>query len=184
MTLTDAILRQLKGEIKVFVETGSYLGDGVACAISAGFEQIYSIEFYKERYEKCCERFKNINNVFLVQGNSAIELKGMINEIKRPILFWLDAHYDACHIELEYPIPLIETQPLLAELEIIKQHYIKTHTILIDDRRIFTGEYSVWHNIKEQDIIKKLKTINSDYDISFVDSKFSDKDIIVARMIL
>jgi hypothetical protein len=50
----------------------------------------------------------------------------MLNLIKEPTLFWLDGHPDG-----------IDGNPLWGELNAIKYHNIKTHTILIDDIPIY-----------------------------------------------
>ena len=43
----------------IFIETGTYNGDGVVKALEYGFEQIYSIEIDKDRYEYCKKKFVN-----------------------------------------------------------------------------------------------------------------------------
>lgn len=37
---------------KYFIETGTGFGDGVLCAVEAGFQIIYTIELSKELYQK------------------------------------------------------------------------------------------------------------------------------------
>jgi len=182
MPVTSEIFKTHKNNVKVFIETGSYIGDGIQAAIEAGFESIYSIEFYENRLGRCRARFKNVAYVQILQGNSGEILKTLLDKINEPILFWLDAHYDAYIPESDNLVPLTETQPILQELEAIKNHSIKTHTILIDDRRVFIGDSPVWHNTVESQIVDKLKEINPAYDISFVDSSHFPKDIIVAKI--
>ncbi len=117
----------------VFIETGTYHGDGITMAIKAGFKQIISIENRKEFFDECSKRFiKEIGNkqVKLVFGNAEKCLGEIINNINENITFWLDAHpttgcYDTGTFSIE------------KELETICKHKIKTHTILIDDVRIF-----------------------------------------------
>lgn len=183
MTLTSEILRRWKKGIETFVETGTYKGSGVRAALDAEFLHVYSIEYYEERFNDCRKKFEGDEKVILFKGNSPEVLKVMFTWMKERALFWLDAHYDACKPEPQYPKPLTETFPLLQELEVIKSHPIKNHTILIDDRRAFDGSKEVWHNIREEDIIVKLKEINSEYSISFIDSKIYPQDIIVAEIL-
>ena len=182
MTISNTILTSVKQNSRLFIETGSYLGDGVAAALAAGFEKIYSIEFYAARYNFCCERFANSNNVTLLQGDSSEQLCLLLPSIHEKAVFWLDAHYDACNAEPEFPIPQADTFPLLKELKYIAAHTIKEHIILVDDRRIFTGTHPVWKNVTEQDVIDALLQINSQYTITMIDSAHFEKDIIMASL--
>jgi len=182
MPITSEIFKTYKKDIKIFIETGSYVGDGIQAAVDAGFDSIYSIEFYDNRVGRCRARFKDVACVKVIQGNSGEVLSELLNKINEPILFWLDAHYDAYVPEPDNLIPLTETQPVLQELEAIKNHPIKTHTILIDDRRIFIGDSPVWHNTVESQIVDKLKEINPAYKITNIDSSHFPKDIIVAKV--
>ena len=182
MPITSEIFKTYKKDIKIFIETGSYAGDGIQAAVDAGFDSIYSIEFYGSRVSRCRERFKDVVHVKVIQGNSGEVLSELLSKIDEPVLFWLDAHYDAYIPEIDNPKILTEPQPVLQELEAIKNHHIKTHTILVDDRRIFIGDSKVWHNTVEADIIYKMKEINSAYDINFIDSACFPKDIILAKV--
>lgn len=182
MPVTSDIFKAHKGQANTFIETGSYMGDGIAAAVDAGFNQIYSIEAYPGRYAHCSGRFANNPKVHVLKGNSADVLHSLLPHINEPILFWLDAHYDAYVPEQDYPEPITETFPLLLELETIKNHPIKTHTLLLDDRRIMIGDSSVWHNTTEDMVIDKIKEINYDYNISFIDSACFPSDIILAKV--
>lgn len=182
MSLTEAVLKKHKKDINIFIETGTYMGDGVEQALLCDFNIIYSIEFYEIRFKRCMEKFRNNSNVYLIQGDSGVVLSKLLENINERCLFWLDAHFDVHGRDDLYPSPLGETQPLLKELETIQSHHIKNHTILIDDRRIFTGEHVCWHNIKEQTILDILKKINPNYHITFEDSMNFSKDIIVAEI--
>jgi len=182
MPVTSEIFKAHKQDAKVFIETGSYVGDGIQAAVEAGFETIYSIEFYDNRVGRCRARFKDVACVKVIQGNSGEALAELLKRINEPILFWLDAHYDAYVPESDNPKILTEPQPVLQELEAIKNHSIKTHTILIDDRRIFIGDSPVWHNTVESQIVDKLKEINPEYEITNIDSACFPKDIILAKI--
>jgi len=183
MPVTSEIFKAHKGSIKTFIETGSYIGDGIQAAVDAGFNSIYSIEFYANRLGRCRARFKSVAYVKVLQGNSGEVLAELLKNINDPILFWLDAHYDANIPESDNPEILTEAQPVLQELEAIKNHPIKTHTILIDDRRIFTGDKPTWHNLHEETIVAKLKEINPAYEITNIDSSHFPKDIILAKVL-
>jgi len=131
--------------LRILVETGTYLGDMVA-AMRRRFSCIYSIELGQELWQKACERFSSWPKIKILQGDSAVVLGQVMQEIKRPALFWLDGHYSAgitAKGELETPI--------FAELEHIFAHRLKNHVILIDDARCFDGtnDYPTIASLKE-----------------------------------
>lgn len=144
---------------KYFVETGTFGGDGIAKALAAGFQYVRSIEFDKAIFTGACRRFTNYPNVKIVQGSSANQLWNLIKDIEAPITFWLDAHI--------YP-PLSEGKncPLIEELEQIRQHPIKNHTILIDD--MHCAGTAAFDFLTKEDLIAKILEINPDYQISYV----------------
>lgn len=170
---------------KVFVETGTSNGVGLEAAYDAGFELLFSIEFYKYKYKNCKNKFKDKNNVVLMCGDSGELIKEILNDINQPITFWLDSHYSGPG---KYNTkPLADKCPILRELECIKNHHIKTHTILIDDIRIFRKSIDLWNNISEGDILKALKEINKEYNFYYIDGVSTEQvfsnDILVAEVV-
>ena len=120
--------------IRVFVETGTFLGDMVY-GVQDTFDQIYSVELGDELYERCKRRFSRQKHISILKGDSANVLPDILTDIKAPCLFWLDGHYSAgitAKGEKETPI--------LEELQPIFNHPIDSHVILIDDARAFTGQ--------------------------------------------
>jgi hypothetical protein len=89
----------------------------------------------------------------------------VIKEINEPITFWLDGHYSGGNLPTgKYLSPLIQ------ELDAIKQHPIKVHTILIDDIRCWRTMNNIYHNNFNVDtLINKIREINPNYNIIFVD---------------
>jgi hypothetical protein len=162
---------------KWFVETGSYKGDGIQCAIDAGFVFIRSIELSKTLHHQCLNRFKDSSiSLGLYKGMSIYMLGSVIVRIKEPITFWLDAHYsEGCTAKGD------EMSPILKELAIIAEHPVKTHTILIDDVRQFGTKHFGF--IRENQIVEVLKKINPDYKLTYDtgDKKFQH-DVLVARV--
>ena len=117
-----------------FIETGTYLGDTLGYIAKNGVRCI-SIELSEELYQAACIRFKVCKNVRLVQGDSGQRLPELLNEISKPVLFWLDGHYSSGITARA------ETQtPISAELRAILSHPIKQHVILIDDAHSFDGK--------------------------------------------
>ena len=54
----------------IFIETGSYLGDGIQEAINAGYKKIISIELSDKYHFISTNRFLNNRNVSVVKGDS------------------------------------------------------------------------------------------------------------------
>ena len=159
---------------KVFVETGTYYGDAVREALRCGFDEVHSVEIHKPFYDACTLLFSDESRVHLHLGDSSDCLWGVINNIDTPITFWLDGHIEVGIPHGKNPIPVLE------ELKAIGNHPIKTHTILIDDRRVMGTD--VWFGITEEQVIEGIMKINKDYQISYENSCNAPNDILVARL--
>ena len=101
----------------------------------------------------------------LIQGDSAIYLKQVLDKVDQPALIWLDAHAGAQKYARG-----TEDVPLLKELEVIKQHHIKDHIIAIDDAHLFgkkqikDGEVICDYSHVPYSVVEsKLKEINGNY---------------------
>ena len=143
---------------RIFVETGSYEGAGIERALKAGYEIVHSIEVSRIKYDFCKNKFKGNSNVHLWLGNSRNTLPQIMKTIREPVTFWLDAHLP------EKGSPKnTERNPILNELQCIKNHPIKTHTIMIDDMRCLRrGEYP---GISVDTLVKKVTKINPNYHV-------------------
>lgn len=143
----------------VFIETGTFGGDSAQKALDVGFRMVRSIDNDPICVKDARRRFAKDKRVTIYLGSSAQDLWSMIHDIQEPITFWLDAHV--------YP-PRIDggpNCPLMEELEQIKKHPIKTHTILIDDLHC-CGSASFDYYTRE-DLIRKILEINPNYTISY-----------------
>ena len=149
----------------VFIETGALIGTGIQIAINSGFKTIYSIERDKLYFKMCTERFADYPNVNIILGDSRQELSKLIGTIEHPITFWLDGHDDN-----DYPV--------LEELETIKTHPLKNHTILIDDLRMFDRSKN---GIDISILREKLLQINPDYTFT-LEEGYTENDILVAKI--
>lgn len=134
--------------IDIFIETGTYEGI-MAHAIAPHVKQIYTIELDEKLHEFAKKNLKDKDNVHLFIGDSSVVLPEILWVIKKPCLFWLDAHYSGgitAKGDTETPI--------LKELEtILKSPY--DHIILIDDARLYTGEGD-WPSLDElRTVIRK-----------------------------
>jgi len=163
----------------VFIETGTYYGEGIVYALQVGFKNIRSVELSDKLFQICLDRFKNFPNVKLYHGNSSEKLWEMIADINESITFWLDAHYSDSSTA-KGP----EFSPIIKELDIIKRHPIKTHTILIDDIRYMGTMY--FDFVTREQVIDKIMEINPHYTITYENSIFGDQifynDILVAKI--
>ena len=72
------------------------------------------------------------NRLTLINGDSAVELKNILDNLDEPACFWLDAHSGAQQYAKGN-----QDVPLLTELDHIKNHHIKNHIIAIDDAHLF-----------------------------------------------
>jgi len=175
-TLSKEVLQKYPNEI--FVETGTLWGGAVEIALECGFKKIYSIEIDPEKVKYNTEKFqKEIKKgiVEIIEGDTFKVFKEVVSKVDAPATFWLDAHWDG-DVMGEYKCPL----PF--ELEALLDHTIKTHTLLVDDRRLFGQVNSNWGEDLDEDLlIEAMMDINSDYQISFEDGCIPD-DIIVAQL--
>jgi hypothetical protein len=156
-----------------FVESGTWVGDGVQMALDAGFKKVRSIELSPIYFARSSKRFNGNPAVQLYQGNSGEMLYEVIKDIQVPITFWLDGHYSGGDTARG-----AKKTPILEELDQIKRHPIKTHTILIDDMRCCNGDW--FDFISKEQIIKKVLEINPNYQITY-DAGCTPTDVLVAR---
>lgn len=170
---------------RYFVETGTFGGGAVFKAVDAGFPFILSIDIDERniRYvtyniHKMKDQFRAKGNlrIDLFVGDSSVGLWYMIKDIQEPITFWLDAHQFP-------PVRNEKNCPLFEELEQIKRHPIKEHTILIDDMSCcgtLTFDY-----LTKEDLEKKILEINSQYEIRYIAGGENDSvpnNILVAQI--
>lgn len=157
-----------------FVETGSFMGAGIRSALDAGFPVLYSIELSPVYYQYCRYLFRGFPQVHLFEGDSAQQLDFVLDKIDAPATFWLDGHCSGGNTARGD-----SGTPILLELERIARHPIKTHTILIDDVRLFGSEEFDFISLDQ--VVERIRRINPLYTISFEDG-YVPGDILVARI--
>lgn len=119
-------------DIRDFVETGTYRGDTAAWA-ARHFARVATIELSPEYHAAATARFRAQPQVRVLLGDSGAMLRQVAAELPGPAIFWLDAHWsglDTAGRETECP--------LLAELAILNAAPT-THTLLVDDARLFAA---------------------------------------------
>lgn len=143
-----------------YVETGVWLGDSIDLALQAGFPEIHGIEIDHEKAVHAVDRFKD-HPVIIYEGDSAEILHSVIQNIRKPITFWLDSHWQMLEGEDPGPHPW----PLFYELNAINVHPVKTHTIIIDDILYLTHpDVTGW---TKKMIEEKILKINPKYKIEY-----------------
>ena len=152
---------------KIFIETGTHLGNGLQCALDAGHVKCYTIEIHEYLYRDACARFSEQIAAGVVEchwGDSAQVLPGIVAQLTEPAVFWIDAH-----ISGNYGDQIAEKNcPIYEELEAIDASAIRTHTLIVDDLACF--DKAAHDNIPLRAVQEKILSINSKYQFEFVDS--------------
>ncbi|HZU29603.1 MAG TPA: hypothetical protein VFB79_00715 [Candidatus Angelobacter sp.] len=119
--------------LRVLVETGTYYGEMVA-AMKSRFAEIYSVEFDSVLAQRAAKKFSRWPHIHILQGDSQQVVPRLLQSLKEPTLFWLDAGY--------YGWAGLQgnKQRLTSELEAVLRHSIQTHVILMDDARGLNGQ--------------------------------------------
>lgn len=162
---TRNLFAEFKGENRVFVETGSYRGDGIQLALDAGYEKIVSIDRDPAAIDFCKNRFDLYNNpntrIKLIKGDSANCLYDVLRCFAEPITFWLDSHWQM----LEGTEPGRNPFPVLDELDQIHTALVglPAPVIIIDDMLIMQKDITGYD---KKAIVSKLKSMY-DYKIDY-----------------
>ena len=147
---------------RVFVETGTYLGDGIQDALDAGFTQVHSIELSPQLHADAQRRFAGDPRVHLHLGDSGAALGPLIATLSGPITFWLDGHYSEGNTARGD-----QNTPLERELAAIAAHPHHDHSLLIDDVRCFGTEH--FDGLALDTALDAVRRINPDYVIGYED---------------
>lgn len=163
--VAHGVLEKHRNRIFVCVGIGSCIN--FARALNANFTELYGLDddivlvnhapLVMPRFIKDAPR-PNFKRYHVYHGNPTTALENLIKPINEPITFLLGNY-------IPDPDQPDKFNSLLDELEQIKKHPLKTHTILIDyvhhTKTLNSG------NILLSDIKKKLLEINSDYLFAF-----------------
>ena len=149
-----------KFQITTFVETGTYLGHMVD-AMKNDFIKIYSIELNGRLSNWASKRFRHLDHIEIIQGDSGKILKKVVRDLEGPAIFWLDGHYSAgITARGEKDTPIRE------ELDCILNSEEKGHIIIIDDAHLF-GNDPNYPSIEE--LIIKVHSISPNADVTIED---------------
>lgn len=162
------------GNGDTFIETGTYLGDTVHLAVEAGYKKVHSTELNSELFSNAVKLFASNQRVQIWLGDSVDILPEILESVKTPATYWLDAHASG-------PLGGGKSggSPVIDELRLIRDLGNNESTIFIDDRRLFGS--AEWSGVKEEDAIALLKEINPNYNIYYLDGH-TKEDVICATI--
>lgn len=167
MTSSVELFKNYSDQAKVFVETGTFSGEGIQCALDAGFEKVYSCDINSEYVENAKTRYAD-RNVVVEHLESQLFLPKVLSEIDQRAVIFLDAHsmpYDMHDEQRGFGEDTVKEGlgpcPLISELEIIKNHPIKNHIILVDDFQCF--DTWMFEGLQFDDVNDFILTINPKY---------------------
>ena len=80
--------------LHTFVETGTYYGAMIE-SVRNTFNEIDTIEPDDALAKRATERFTTFHHIRVRHGDSVLELRDLMPQLKRATLFKLDAHYSA-----------------------------------------------------------------------------------------
>lgn len=136
-----------------FIETGSYIGQGIQLALNSGFSKVYSIELTDHFYEICRKKFQNDDRVQLIKGDSFYKLKELLDENPNTqFTYWLDGHYSGGNTGFG-----VKESPLLQELEVILSRNIQGELVYVDDMRMYRAFDEELNITSIENLIKKYK---------------------------
>lgn len=169
--LTREQLKDIIGDSKIntLIETGTCEG-GFAIIAASVFNKVITIELNSYYYERAKKELQFIDNVELINGNSIDVLKNILPKQKRPLVFYLDAHFFNPDNSESPLIPRSEF-PLFKELELIKTRN-KKDIVIIDDVHTFGRERPElryknqpdWELVNTESILNSIGTYTK-YDV-------------------
>jgi hypothetical protein len=115
--------------LRSFIETGTYLGD-TTDALHDDFETLVTIELDPRLARDCRRRLGHRQHVTVLEGDSGALVPEILQALRSPALFWLDAHYSG-----GVTAHGAENSPLAKELQSILTSSV-LHVVLIDDARL------------------------------------------------
>ena len=178
-----------------FLETGTFFGHGVVSALLRGARNIISIEINQQFYYHNIIKFllnlalsgqqftcktndnsfslKTANcNITFINGDTREVMPQALELVNEPTTFWLDAHWGPdINSDLQGNEDSSVLFPIYKEIELIKQHKIKNHKIMIDDMK----QYEKYYSSDLTELKNKILEINKDYTFR-IKKKESDVD--------
>jgi hypothetical protein len=140
---------------RVFVETGTCEGRTTR-QMAPIFDHCFTVELDPTLHGRAVQNLSGFTNVSALLGDSAVLLPSILEKVREPAIFYLDAHASGGDTARPSKDTVIER-----ELAMVFSHPIKDHLILIDDARAFCGVFG-YPSIRKLERFVKQK---SDYYI-------------------
>ncbi len=145
-------------DLRVFIETGTYLGLTVE-HVWMQFQHVYTIELDPQLARLAQEKFQSRQNVHVIEGDSGVALARVLRDhVFERALVWLDAHYSG---DITASLPDRHT-PIVAELAALRTAR-NDHVLMIDDLAEFVGTNG-YPTIDE--LVEQVREINNDYSVN------------------
>jgi hypothetical protein len=149
-----ALFESLKEDFtkyKVFIETGTYLGDTIF-AMEPRFKNLYTIELSPQLHHNAKARY-NGNKITFLLGDSSKVFETLLPTIAEPAIFFLDGHFShGITAQGEKDCPLVE------EISLINKLFKNEAIIIVDDFRLFGKKLDEdWSNINKNDLLEIIK---------------------------
>jgi hypothetical protein len=160
---TKKVFEIYKTKNKTFIESGTFLGNGVYRAFSVGYEKVYTCDINAECVDNAKKTFSG-KDLIAVNEPSEVAFVEFLSSVDSASLIWLDGHMmpDENGGIRSYTIrENLEYCPLIKEIDIIKKSKIKDHIIVIDDFKCF--ETWLFDELKFETLRNKILEINSKY---------------------
>jgi len=174
MTSSINLFEKFSNQSKIFIETGTFSGEGIQCALNAGFEKVYSCDINSEYVETAKERYKDYD-VIVENLESQAFLKKILPKIDERVVIFLDAHsmpHDMYDPNRGFGSDTVKEGvkpcPLEDELSSIKSHHIKDHVIMIDDFQCFNTW--MFEGLEFDDVNDYIVGINPKYKSRLIEN--------------
>src|SRR5258708_36126135 len=96
--------------------------------------EIYSAEYSSQLAHRAAAKFHRWPHKHILEGDSQVKIPELLQTLRQPALFWLDAgYYGWAGLQGD-------KQRLTTELESILRHEVPGHVILMDDARGLNGQ--------------------------------------------
>jgi hypothetical protein len=118
--------------LRTLVETGTYYGEMVHALLDC-FARIYTVELDATLVSLARRRFLSYPHVQVLEGDSQEVIPRLLEQIKEPGLFWLDAGYYGWDGRVG------RSGRLTSELRAVLAHAVPGHVILMDDAHGLSG---------------------------------------------
>ena len=176
-------LQSLKVDYKnfpIFIENGTYLGETIF-GMEPYFENLYTIEVSPNLHYHTKSNYSG-NKIDFILGDSYKIISLLIPNLKKPTIFFLDAHLSGGHTgKGEKDVPLYE------EIKTIMDNFDEEAILIVDDFRMFgnvhfdgLNTHIDWSPMNKESIMELVKDrVTDSYHLP---SELSDDDRLIIHI--